>query len=189
MSQEILAKQLSPSCRLRLMQGDLTEEPVEAIVNAANSQLVHGGGLAAAIVRKGGQHIQDESHAWVQEHGPVPHDRPAVTDAGDLPCRYVIHAVGPVWGVGDEERKLHDAVQGSLQLASELGLKSVAFPAISTGIFRFPKARAARIMFEVIEDFVQEESALNDIRITLLDRPTLDVFVDAFHARWPIARD
>ena len=83
---------------LRLVQGDITERDTDAIVNAANSFLQHGGGVAGAISRRGGLVIQRESDAWVSEHGPVSHAEPAVTWGGSLPCRYVIHAVGPVWG-------------------------------------------------------------------------------------------
>src|SRR5512146_11618 len=96
--------------RLELVSGDLTEEQVDAIVNAANSHLAHGGGVAGAIVRRGGPSIQAESDAWVHKHGPVTHAEPAYTGAGRLPCRYVIHAVGPIWGAGDEDGKLADAV-------------------------------------------------------------------------------
>src|SRR5574340_23751 len=125
--------------RLQLVEGDITAEQVDAIVNAANSHLLHGGGLAGALVRHGGDVIQQESNAWVRAHGPVSHTRPAWTSAGRLPARYILHAVGPVWGEGDEDSKLSAAVQGSLSLADELGLVSLALPAISTGIFGFPK--------------------------------------------------
>src|SRR2546422_11703553 len=92
--------------RVAVGQGDLTEEAVDAIVNAANEYLSHGGGVAGAIVRRGGPKIQHESDAWVNAHGPAQHDRPALTGAGRLPCRAVIHAVGPMWGDGDEAQKL-----------------------------------------------------------------------------------
>jgi putative ATPase len=169
---------------LRLMHGDITEEAVDVIVNAANSQLAHAGGLAAAIVRKGGQQIQAESLDWVKRHGPVSHDQPALTGAGELPCQYILHAVGPVWGSGEEDQKLRNAVRGCLRLAQQKSFTSIAFPAISTGIFGFPKARAAQIMLHTIQEFVEEGSGLQDIRITLFDKPSLDAFVDAFHARW-----
>ena len=135
---------------LQIVRGDLTEEQVDAIVNAANAQLQHGGGVAGAISRRGGPQIQEESNTWVRRFGPVPHARPAHTHAGKLPCRYVIHAVGPVWGSGDEDAKLAAAVQGSLQVAGQLGLISIAMPAISTGIFGFPVERAARVMLQAV---------------------------------------
>jgi len=90
---------------VRIVRGDLTQEPVEAIVNAANEHLAHGGGVAGVIVRRGGHVIQEESSRWVREHGPVPTGGAAITTAGQLPARYVIHAVGPVWGTGDEEAR------------------------------------------------------------------------------------
>lgn len=165
--------------RLQIVQGDLTQERVDAIVNAANEYLQHGGGVAAAIVRRGGGQIQMESDAWVREHGPVQHGSPAFTRAGNLPCRYVIHAVGPVWGEGDEEVKLAAAVNGSLGLADRLKLVSIAFPAISTGIFGFPKEIAARVIISSIEDYfnLNPDSGLREIRLTLFDQPTIEAFL------------
>jgi O-acetyl-ADP-ribose deacetylase (regulator of RNase III) len=122
---------------LELIHGDLTEERVDAIVNAANKWLAHGGGVAGAIVRKGGLTIQVESDAWVKVLGPVSHETPAYTGARQLPCRYVIHAVGPVWGAGDEDRSLAAAIRESLVLADQLDLASLSLPPISTGIFGF----------------------------------------------------
>lgn len=170
--------------RLQLVRGDITEEEVGAIVNAANARLRHGGGVAAVIARKGGRAIRDESNAWVREHGPVIHSQPAYTSAGNLPCRYVIHAVGPVWGDGDEDAKLAAAVLGSMELAVELELDSLALPAISTGIFGFPKARAAGVIFEAIGDYFSKnpESPLEFVRLILYDRPTLDAFTAAWEA-------
>jgi O-acetyl-ADP-ribose deacetylase (regulator of RNase III) len=161
-----------------LRQGDLTQEEVGAIVNAANQHLMHGGGIAAIIARKGGPVITTESAAWVKQHGPVSHQEPAYTSAGDLPCRYVIHAVGPVWGSGDEDNKLADAITGSLRRAEELELSSIAFPAISTGIFGFPKDRAAGVIFQAVKDYFAQnpESSLSDVRMMVYDQPTTDVF-------------
>jgi putative ATPase len=167
---------------IQIVQGDLTEENVDAIVNAANAYLQHGGGVAGAILRRGGPEIQSESNTWVQQHGPVSHDAPAHTNAGRLPCRYVIHAVGPVWGEGDEDQKLAKAVAGSLALAERLQLKSVALPAISTGIFGFPKERAARIILKTVREFLasQARSHLEVVRLTLYDQSTLDAFLQVW---------
>jgi O-acetyl-ADP-ribose deacetylase (regulator of RNase III) len=172
---------------LQLVQGDLTTETVDAIVNAANRALQHGGGVAGVIVRKGGFEIQAESNAWVREHGPVSHAEPAYTGAGRLPCRYVIHAVGPVWGEGDEDAKLAAAITGSLALADQLGLSSIAFPAISTGIFGFPKERAANVIFSAIDRYFsqQPDSSLQLVRLTLFDQPTIDAFMKIWNARKP----
>ena len=182
---KVLKEHVFPSGqRLQIVQGDFTVEAVDAIVNAANAYLKHGGGVAAAISRKGGPQIQEESDAWVRQHGPVPHAEPAFTGAGRLPARYVIHAVGPVWGEGDEDTKLRRAVQGSLKRAEELGLASITFPAISTGIFGFPKERAAGIIYSSIRDYLAEtpESSLTQIRLTLYDQPTLDAFLRQWRA-------
>ena len=169
MSTLIAAYALSPTTRLEISEGDLTQEPVDAIVNAANEHLAHGGGIAAAIVRAGGQSIQNESNAWVRQHGLVTYADPAYTQAGRLPARYVIHAVGPRWGDGDEDHKLAQAISGSLKRAEALGLCSIAFPAISTGIFGFPKERAARIFFETFINYfsANPSSPLQLVRLTL----------------------
>ncbi len=165
--------------RLQLVHGDITVETVDAIVNAANAYLKHGGGVAAAISRRGGPVIQEESDAWVSQHGQVTHAEPAVTQGGQMPARYVIHAVGPVWGEGDEDAKLRRAVQGSLKRAEELRLTSIALPAISTGIFGFPKERAAGVIYKAIRDYLAETPAsrLALVRLTLYDQPTLDAFL------------
>jgi len=177
---QILSEHVFPSgAILQIAEGDLTQEAVDAIVNAANSHLQHGGGVAGAIARRGGPEIQAESDAWVRQHGPVSHAEPAYTGAGSLPCRYVIHAVGPVWGEGDEDARLEAAVSGSLRLADRLELASIAFPAISTGIFGFPKERAADIILSAIQDHLLHNptSNLKLVRLTLFDAPTIDAFL------------
>lgn len=173
--------------KLELVQGDLTEQKVDAIVNAANEHLMHGGGVAAAIVRKGGEVIQEESDAWLAEHGRVSHDQPAYTCAGYLPCRFVIHAVGPVWGSGDEEKKLSQAIHGSLELAEKLELTSIAFSPISTGIFGFPKNRAAVVFMQTIQQYFAEhpKSALELVRLVIIDQPTYEVFAENFQLIQP----
>jgi len=161
-----------------LVHGDLTLQKVDAIVNAANEFLHHGGGVAGAIVRRGGWVIQEESDRWVEQHGPVSHAAPAYTTAGKLPCKYVIHAVGPVWGVNNADERLATAVFSSLRLAESLGIHSIALPAISTGIFGFPKDRAARIIFHTIAEYFKQnpQSQLGLVRLTLLDQETLNEF-------------
>lgn len=167
---------------LALYQGDLTEEKVDAIVNAANAQLSHGGGVAGAIVRRGGQVIQEESNAWVRAHGPAGHTKPALTGAGRLPCKFVIHAVGPMWGAGDEDNKLRAAYTSALELAHAREFASIAFPSISTGIFGFPVARGAAIAVQCAKEFcaAQPDSALREIRFTLIDAATVEVFQREF---------
>jgi O-acetyl-ADP-ribose deacetylase (regulator of RNase III) len=176
-------RQLSTGQTLQIVQGDITTEGVDAIVNAANEHLQHGGGVAWAISRRGGPTIQQESDEWVRTKGTVSHAHPAWTSGGQLPARYVIHAVGPVWGEGDEDAKLSAAVTGSLRVADELGLKSIAFPAISTGIFGFPKERAAKIILDsVTAYFSKGSSILEIIRLVLLDDATVNAFLSAWRA-------
>ena len=168
---------------LEIMVGDITNMEVDAIVNAANSQLRHAGGLAAAIVRHGGETINTESREWIRKHGPVAHDQPAYTSGGHLPSCYVIHAVGPVWGEGDEDHRLEAAVLGSLNLGNKLNLKSIALPAISTGIFGFPVVRATKIFARTIVSYLAESRpiTLSCIKIVLYDQQTCQVFIDAFN--------
>lgn len=169
---------LNNGAKVQLAQGDITRERLDAIVNAANSRLQHGAGVAGAIVRKGGPQIQVESDEWVKEHGPVTHQAPAYTNAGRLPCRIVIHAVGPVWGSKEEDHKLSAAVCGSLDLAEQLELKSIALPAISTGIYGFPKDRAAKVIIESILNHFNSQSLpnLQLVRLVIYDDDTLTEF-------------
>jgi O-acetyl-ADP-ribose deacetylase (regulator of RNase III) len=140
--------------KLRLVSGDITERNVDVIVNAANSHLRHGGGLAAAIVRKGGQIIQDES----DKIGYVLVGNAVITTAGKLPCKAVIHAVGPRNGEGKENEKLRLAINNVLSLAQQYGFKSISIPAISTGIFGFPKDKCAKILIEESLKFSRNQS-------------------------------
>jgi O-acetyl-ADP-ribose deacetylase (regulator of RNase III) len=174
---------------LSLEQDDLTEARVDAIVNAANEHLAHGGGLAGAIVRRGGAVIQQESDAWVRAHGPAGHDRPALTGAGALPAKAVIHAVGPVWRGGGhgEPGALRAAYASALALAQAQGFTSLAFPSISTGIFGYPVEPAAAIALQAAGDFCAAHPASlpRDIRFVLLDAPTVAVFQREFQRRFP----
>lgn len=181
MNKVLVDHRLPSGQTVQIVHGDITAETTDAIVNAANSYLQHGAGVAGAISRRGGPAIQKESDAWIRAHGPVSHAHPGWTSGGLLPVKYVIHAVGPVWGDGDEDAKLEAAVRGSLQVADELKLTSIALPAISTGIFGFPKDRAARVMLSAVEAyFAAHASELNVVRIVLFDDPT----VRAFMANW-----
>ena len=181
MNSILVEKKFTAGQSLQIVQGDITTEAVDAIVNAANEQLAHGGGVAWAISKKGGPKIQSESDAWVRTHGQVSHAHPAWTSGGALPAKYVIHAVGPVWinGRDDEDQKLQDAVTGSLQVADELKCTSISMPAISTGIFGFPKDKAAKIIFRVIADYFEtnHNSNLKQVRIVLFDQATIDAFM------------
>ena len=160
---------------LEIVQGDLTEERVDAIVNAANDRLQHGGGVAGAIVRKGGFVIQEES----DRIGHVPTGEAVATGGGRLSAAFVIHAVGPVWRDGrhGEEELLASAVRASLRCATEHGLESIAIPAISSGIFGFPKKRCAEIILETIRMFISSSTtSLRRIRCTNIDAETAGIF-------------
>jgi O-acetyl-ADP-ribose deacetylase (regulator of RNase III) len=183
MNRVIKDQKIASGKHLMLIHGDITFERVDMIVNAANAQLQHGGGVAGAIAGRGGPQIQIESDAWVRKHGQINHEKSAFTTAGDLPCRYVIHAVGPVWGEGDEDRKLSAAIRGALKLGSQLGLTSISFPAISTGVYGFPTERAARIHLEGFQDFFSTnyDSCINIVRQILFDQASLDVFLQVWN--------
>jgi putative ATPase len=185
MNNVLKERKLPTGQTIQIVQGDITTEKVDAIVNAANEHLQHGGGVAWAISKKGGPILQQESDSWIREHGPVSHSAPAWTSGGDLPAKYVIHAVGPVWGDGGEDKKLSDAVTGSLHVATQLKCESIAMPAISTGIFGFPKDRAAGLIFTAIEKFFESnESSLKVVKILLYDQSTVEVFLDVWQNKW-----
>lgn len=190
----VLVEHILPTHQtIQIVQGDITTEEVDAIVNAANERLQHGGGVAWAISKKGGAAIQRESDAWVRKHGPVTHTNPAWTSGENLPAKYVIHAVGPVWQDTDREDTIREtdnnlalAITGSLRAADELKCSSIAIPAISTGIFGFPKDRAASIIYFAIEKYFElnPSSGIKVVRLTLFDQPTLDVFLTSWREKW-----
>jgi len=174
----VLASRAIGRGKVSVVVGDLTEEGTDAIVNAANSSLAHGGGVAGAIVRRGGEEIQRESLA----KAPVPVGGAVVTGAGRLSSRWVIHAVGPVWGEGHEEAKLRRAVGSALARAEELGLTSLAMPAISTGIFGYPKAEGCRaIIEEVTEHLLRAAGSVTDVRLVSIDDETASHFLAALN--------
>lgn len=166
---------------LKLIEGDITGMETDAIVNAANSHLKHGGGVAGAIVRKGGQAIQQES----DRIGYCPVGQAVITGAGSLKARYVIHAVGPRMGEGNEDDKLRSATLHSLRLADENRLQSIAFPAISTGIFGYPVERCARIMLTAAIGYLNGETGLNHVVFCLYGRNTLEVFMKELESQLP----
>jgi len=159
---------------IRLVSADLTERDVDAIVNAANSHLQHGGGVAGAIVRKGGRIIQDES----DRIGFVPVGGAAMTGAGSLKARHVIHAVGPRMGEGDEDTKLRKAINNVLSLAEEKRLASISVPAISAGIFGFPKDRCAAILVTETAAFLRKrpDASLKLIEFCIFDLEAFGYF-------------
>jgi len=168
---------------LELIDGDITEMETDAIVNAANSRLQHGGGVAGIIVSKGGRIIQEESN----KIGHVPTGEAAITTAGRLKARYVIHAVGPVWRGGGEheEEKLRNATLNSLKLAEGKGLKSIAFPAISAGIFGFPANKCAGIMLSTAIEYLKGETMLERVVFCLYGKSSFAVFLKEMEIQLP----
>jgi O-acetyl-ADP-ribose deacetylase (regulator of RNase III) len=159
---------------LELVGNDITEMETDAIVNAANDRLILGGGVAGAIKRKGGPEIQKECN----KIGGTFVGGAVITTGGNLKAKHVIHAVGPRMGEGNEGQKLKNATLGSLKLADQNRLKSIAFPAISTGIFGFPIQRCARIMLKTTIDYLKGQTGLEKVVFCLFDRDSYEVFVN-----------
>ncbi len=162
------------NCVLELLDGDITEMQTDAIVNAANAQLVLGGGVAGAIRRKGGPEIQQECNT----KGPTFVGGAVITTGGSLKAKHVIHAVGPRMGEGNEDEKLKNATLNSLKLADENNLKSISFPAISTGIFGFPLGRCAEIMLKTTIDYLKGRTGLEKVIFCLFGRDSYEVFAN-----------
>jgi O-acetyl-ADP-ribose deacetylase (regulator of RNase III) len=157
---------------LQLLEGDITEMETDAVVNAANAQLVLGGGVAGAIRRKGGPKIQAEC----DKIGGTFVGGAVITTGGNLKAKHVIHAVGPRIGEGDEDRKLKNATLSSLKLADENHLKSISLPAISTAIFGFPIERCAEIMLRTTIAYLKGQTGLQEVIFCLFGRESYDVF-------------
>ncbi|MFI1496201.1 O-acetyl-ADP-ribose deacetylase [Streptomyces platensis] len=164
------------STSLTLIQGDITEQAVDAVVNAANSSLLGGGGVDGAIHRRGGPEILDECRDLraAQYGRGLPTGQAVATTAGRLPARWVIHTVGPVWAKSEDRSELlASCYRESLRVADELGARTVAFPAISTGVYRWPMEEAARIAVETVRD---AETAVEEVRFVLFDEQAYAVF-------------
>ncbi len=161
---------------IELVKGDITDLEVDGIVNAANSALKLGGGVAGAIRRKGGPSIQKECDEIIAKRGRIPVGEAAVTGGGNLKAKYVIHAVGPVYGEGDEDNKLRMATINSLKLADEYGMMSIAFPAISTGYFGMPKDRCAKNMLHAALQYVKGGTRIKRIVFCLYSDDTYRIF-------------
>jgi O-acetyl-ADP-ribose deacetylase (regulator of RNase III) len=152
-----------------VVRGNLLDEPVDAIVNAANGHLAHGGGVAGIISRAAGPQLQAESDALIRSLGPLPAGSAVVTTAGRLPFKGVIHAVGPRMGEGDEENKLFQALTSAFARAGEKGWTSISFPAVSSGIFAVPPEVCARAYVKAAR-----ASPLSNVRLCLRDQPVID---------------
>ena len=157
---------------LDLVRGDITEQAVDAIVNAANSQLILGGGVAGAIRQKGGPTVQDECN----QKAPIKVGQAVLTTGGNLKAKYVIHTVGPRIGEGDEDNKLAQATLSTLNVAEDNNLSSLAFCAISTGIFGYPKDRCAKIMLKNTIQYLKGETHLKKVVFCLYSRDAYEIF-------------
>ena len=166
---------------LELLEADITEMQTDAIVNAANAQLILGGGVAGAIRKKGGPKIQQECN----KIGGTFVGGAVITTAGNLKAKHVIHAVGPRMGEGNEDRKLKNAALNSLKLADENNLKSIAFPAISAGIFGFPIRRCAEIMLKTTIDYLKGRTGLEKVIFCLFGRANYEVFENQLNQQLP----
>ena len=168
---------------VRLVKGDITEMETDAIVNAANRSLMGGGGVDGAIHRRGGPKILEECKKIRATEWPqgLPTGKAVITSAGNLKARHVIHTVGPIWRGGNrgEPELLAQAYQNSLRLAVEKGLKTVAFPSISTGAYGYPVGQACRVALEAAKAFLEREDKLDEVVFVLFSERALEVYLDA----------
>ncbi len=158
--------------KIRLVQGDITELDTDVIVNAANAQLIMGGGVAGAIRKKGGPKIQEECN----KIGGTYVGGAIITTGGNLKAKHVIHAVGPRMGEGNEDEKLKNATLNSLKVMDENKLKTIAFPAISTGIFGYPIDRAANIMINITKEYLNGNTQIEEVVFCLYNASDFDIF-------------
>jgi len=158
--------------RIELIKGDITQLNVDAIVNAANSSLMGGGGVDGAIHRAGGPAILDECRRIVAEQGGCQTGEAVITTGGNLPAKFVIHTVGPVWKGGNkqEAEKLADCYRNSLKLVVENNCKTVAFPNISTGVYGFPKDKAAEIAVKAVSEFLSNTDEIQQVTFVCFDQ-------------------
>ncbi len=166
--------------KLSLVQGDITQQGTETIVNAANTTLLGGGGVDGAIHRAGGSKILDERKAIRAEQGGCPTGEAVITTGGNMATEYVIHTVGPVWSGGNrnEDQLLRNAYYNSLNLAKENGIKSISFPSISTGVYRFPKDKAVKIALGTVREFIQEYCFV-EVRFVLFSEKDMQIYEKA----------
>jgi O-acetyl-ADP-ribose deacetylase (regulator of RNase III) len=178
------AKHTINQTMLSIIQGDITRQATEAIVNAANSGLMGGGGVDGAIHRAGGPAILEECRQIVARQGRLPTGQAVITTGGNLPAKHVIHTVGPVWQGGGrgEAELLASAYRESLKVAAASNLKSVAFPSISTGAYGYPVAEAARVALHAVIAFLSSPSSIREVVFVLFDARTRDVYADALKA-------
>lgn len=168
--------------KLSLIQGDITRQDTDAIVNAANSSLMGGGGVDGAIHREGGPKILEECKQIVSRQGRLPTGKAVITTGGNLPAKYVIHTVGPVWHGGNtnEAQLLASAYKESLRIAEDHQLKSISFPSISTGAYGYPVDEAAKVAIGSVISFLQEKTAsVKEVVFVLFDYRTFEAYLKA----------
>jgi|SRR6185437_1811510 len=169
---------MSANSRIKVIQGDITKQHVDAIVNAANTSLLGGGGVDGAIHRAGGPAILEACRAIRAKQGSCGVGEAVITTGGNLPAKYVIHTVGPVWNGGHkgEEELLASAYRNSLRLAVENGIRSLAFPNISTGIYHFPKEKAAAIAVDTVREFLANHTEVEQVIFVCFDKENYDLY-------------
>jgi len=166
------------SNRIEILRGDITKISVDVIVNAANNSLLGGGGVDGAIHKAGGPKILEECKKIRDMQGGCETGEAVITTAGNLPARYVVHTVGPIWygGIKGEEEKLRNCYRNSLKLAVENGAKSIAFPNISTGVYRYPKQKAAEIAFDEVMRFLHNDEKIEKVIFVCYDRENYELY-------------
>ena len=168
--------------KIELIQGDITKAEVDAIVNAANEKLIGGGGVDGAIRRAGGDAVVKACDVIRAQQGGCPTGEAVITTGGNLSAQYIIHTVGPIWRGGNagEAALLASCYKESLQLAAENGVKSIAFPSISTGVYGYPTEKAAAVALETIRDLVESNVMMPElIQFVLFDDATYNCYADA----------
>lgn len=164
--------------RIKLIQGDITGLKVDAIVNAANSSLMGGGGVDGAIHRAGGPAILEECREIVARQGRCGTGNAVITSGGNLPARFIIHTVGPVWydGNSNEDKLLENAYRNSLKLAVGNGIETIAFPNISTGVYGFPKAKAAEIAIRTVQESLEKSDRIKQVYFVCFDQENFELY-------------
>ena len=166
------------SSKIEITRGDITKQKVDAIVNAANSSLLGGGGVDGAIHRAGGPAILEECKQIIARQGSCPTGEAVITTGGILSAKFVIHTVGPVWhgGRNDEPEKLANCYKNSLRLAAENNLKTIAFPNISTGIFGYPKEQAAHVAVKTVTEYLETDSFILKVHFVCFDEENFQLY-------------
>lgn len=170
----------SDKCKITIIKGNIIDEDVDAIVNAANSSLLGGSGVDGSIHAAGGRQILEECMTILGKIGKLKTGKAVITSGGMLKARYVIHTVGPIWHGGDsnEETILSNAYRNSLKLATQKGIKTIAFPSISTGVYGFPKELAAKIAYNTVKGSLKDCKTIEEVKFVCFDDATYNLYID-----------